>query len=191
MQNLHRLTRAEGESRPVALVLPGAGYTAQAPLLYWPIRALSMTGWDVWAVDWHERARTLSESNIASFVSDHVAEALQSLPMAPAAIIAKSLGTYALPQFASTSTSGVWLTPILTDERIAAAAREATSHHLLVGGSNDPSWTPNAFAGTSARSITISASNHSLERTDASWAQSAADQLALFDKIADHFDAAR
>ncbi len=191
MRDLHRLTSEAGEARPVALVLPGAGYTAQAPLLHWPIRALSTSGWDVWVIDWHARARTLAEPEAVSFVNDHVAEALAALPAAPNAILAKSLGTYALPQFASTSIGGVWLTPILTDESIAAAARATTSKHLLIGGSSDPSWTPHVLEGGSARTITMSGGDHGLERADASWEQSASDQLPLLGTIAQHLNSVR
>jgi hypothetical protein len=36
-----------GPASPVALVLPGAGYTAQAPLLSWSVALLAERGWHV------------------------------------------------------------------------------------------------------------------------------------------------
>ena len=81
----------------VALILPGAGYTVQAPLLYWPILALTEAGWDVWSVDWHADVDDAARQDMQGFVESALATAEDALPAPPGLVLAKSLGTFALP----------------------------------------------------------------------------------------------
>lgn len=171
------------DSAPVALVLPGAGYTAQAPLLWWPAAALRESGYEVWGVDWHDDA-TAGVGDPHDFVDAHVARALEALPAQPVVVLAKSLGTFALPRFARTGVRAAWLTPILTDERVATALRGASSDHLTVGGGADPTWVPSTVAGTQALSIEVPGADHVLE--EGGWRASALSQAAVVESVVAH-----
>lgn len=189
MPQIERLTSKPSRTAPVALVLPGAGYTVQAPLLYWPVLALTQAGWDVWSVDWHADVKGPAPRDIAQFVEDAVAQALAEIPDAPAAVIGKSLGTYALPYFVDWKVRAAWLTPILTDPRIAQAACGASDRHLFVGGTADPTWRPEGVLNPHSETITVESGNHSLEMTETGWRSSAFDQIEVLRRLVDHVTA--
>ncbi|WP_133160261.1 hypothetical protein [Cryobacterium zongtaii] len=171
----------------VALILPGAGYTSQAPLLYWPILALVEAGWDVWSVDWHADVDDAARQNMQGFVESALATAEGALPAPPKLVVAKSLGAYALPHFAQQDVRAVWLTPILTDPVVAdALARVNPGRHLAIGGTADPSWRPDLIGTTSARLVEVEAANHSLVLKSKPWRDSAESQLAIIDQIVTH-----
>jgi hypothetical protein len=192
---LMRITRRgkadDDRGAPVALVLPGAGYTVQGPLLAWPIHHLIGTGWDVWTVDWHTEATGLMAAEHAAFVVDAIPRVLAALPGPPLVVVAKSLGTHALPVFIDRDVCGVWLTPIVTDPTLAAAARATSVDHLLVGGTADPSWSAEAVHGTRARVTVLPDGNHSLETVGPRWRESAARQLEVLDVVGEHLDGRR
>ncbi|MCU1403865.1 MAG: hypothetical protein JWQ43_168 [Glaciihabitans sp.] len=171
----------------VALILPGAGYTTQAPLLYWPILALAEAGWEVWSIDWHADIDDATHQDMQGFVESALATAEVTLPAPPELVLAKSLGTFALPYLAHRDVRAVWLTPILTDPVVAdALARVTSGRHLAVGGSADPSWRPDLISNASARLVTIEAADHRLEVTSTQWRQSAEVQLTVVDQVVAH-----
>jgi len=186
MPQIERLNSKPSRTAPVALVLPGAGYTVQAPLLYWPVLALTQAGWDVWSVNWHDDVKGPAPRDIAQFVEDAVVQALAELPDAPAAVIGKSLGTYALPYFVDREVWAAWLTPNLTDSRIAQAARSASRRHLFVGGTADPTWRPEGILNSRAETISVESGNHSLETAETGWQNSALEQLEMLRRLVDH-----
>jgi hypothetical protein len=172
---------------PVALVLPGAGYTVQAPLLYWPILALGEAGWDVWSIDWHDDIDDAGRADMRGFVESALTLAEDGLPAAPERVLAKSLGTYALPYFANRDVRAAWLTPILTDPSIAGALADvATGHHLVVGGTADPVWRPDLAGVTDAQLLSIEAANHSLELPSTGWRGSIDAQRGVIDRVVTH-----
>lgn len=186
--SLLHVTPSAAPHAPVVLVLPGSGYTVQAPLLYWTTRALDQAGWDVWAVDWHDAAPGLRAEDADEFVAECVAEAIAGLPRPPAAIVAKSLGTLSLPRFVTTDVRAVWFTPILTNDCVGRAAAQASAAHLLVGGSADPAWRPELLDETVAVVRTVPDADHGMELTDAAWHESAARQLELVADAVAHLD---
>jgi hypothetical protein len=186
MPQIERLNSKPPRTAPVALVLPGAGYTVQAPLLYWPVLALTQAGWDVWSVNWHNDVKGPAPRDVGQFVEDAVVQALAELPDAPAAVIGKSLGTFALPYFVDSKVRAAWLTPILTDSRIAQAARGASKRHLFVGGAADPTWRREGILNSHTETITVESGNHSLETTETGWRNSALEQLEMLRKLVDH-----
>ncbi|GLI28365.1 hypothetical protein ARHIZOSPH14_26070 [Agromyces rhizosphaerae] len=168
---------------PVALVLPGRGYTAQAPLLYWTASALAAGGWRTYAVEWHPTADALDQGPRA-FVEAAVAEARASLPADPSLIVGKSLGSFALPHAVATGTAGVWLTPILTDDEIAAALRDAPDTHLAIGGTADAPWRPERVDGTSAALVSVDGADHGLGVGD--WRASMQHHAEVVERIVAH-----
>ncbi|WP_350353360.1 hypothetical protein ABS642_10840 [Microbacterium sp. A8/3-1] len=187
MVSIHRLSVTNTDAHGVALVLPGAGYTAQAPLLYWPLRALTQAGWDVWGIDWHSDIDETTFRDVQGFVEEALARADEVLPKAPQVVLAKSFGTFGLPYFAHRDVRAAWLTPILTDPVVAdALANVSAGAHLGVGGTADPAWRPDLVGNTGARLVTVKDADHGLEETTAPWREASARQLGIIGKVVGH-----
>ena len=187
MATIRRISRPSLSGAPVALVLPGASYTVQAPLLYWPVLALAEAGWDVWGVDWHSDIDLVPPGDMLAYIETAVQQAEDSLPADPEIVIAKSLGTYALPHFAKRQVLAAWLTPILSDPVVAGALSEVSSgQHLAVGGTADPLWRPDLLSETKARLVSVESANHRLEIAGAGWRESADAQRRIIDCVIDH-----
>jgi hypothetical protein len=170
----------------VAVILPGARYTAQAPLLYWSSVILEERGWHVHRVHW-----TIDEEAGAHplrFVDDALERAFDSAPRASRRlIVAKSFGSFGLPRAIELGIPGVWLTPVLSDDAVAAALRAAGPEHLAVGGTADGLWQPERAAGTRAALVSIADADHALA-VRGGWSASIAAQSTAFRAIAGHLD---
>jgi hypothetical protein len=179
--------RAESADAPVAVLLPGVGYTAQAPLLYWCATLLAERGWHVQAVDWSvdddARAHPLP------FVERAVTDAFDASPPSPRRlVVAKSFGSFALPWARRVGLAGVWLTPLLTEEPVREALRGATGADLAIGGELDAFWRPDAVAGTAARLQSVPGAGHALT-LPGDWHGSLELQADILAAIAAHVDA--
>jgi len=169
----------------VAVVLPGAGYTAQAPLLYWSSVLLEERGWHVHRVDWTVDEKAGAHPH--AFVDDAVERAFDSAPAASTRlIVAKSFGSFALPWAIGRGIPGVWLTPVLADDAVAEALRAAGPEHLAIGGTADGLWQPERAAGTRASLLSLADADHAL--TVPGWSESIAAQSLAFRAIAAHLD---
>ena len=168
-----------------AIVLPGGMFGAGTPLLHWTSMALTQHGWSVVVASWDEEA-------LARGPADHViAVAASALERAssglPVLVVAKSLGTLALPWAVTEGLPGVWLTPLLDDASVHEAVREVRSPTLLVGGTADPSWVRPEILGAGVRIVELADADHGLQRRD-DWRGSALNQLPVFDAIAEFAD---
>lgn len=182
MAQLTDLTPDAPCDAPVALVLPGVGYTVHAPLLYWSIGILLDGGWRVTAVDWIDvdREHDSPESLIERTLHTATAEAGTQLDL----IVAKSLGSLALPHSIDQGIPGVWLTPLLNRVSVAAALSLADHRHLAVGGTADRHWMPDAVASTGADLLEVPGADHSLRHTN--WRRSLEVQVGVLDHVSDH-----
>lgn len=172
-------------SAPIALILPGTGYTAKAPLLYWCAEILSDRGWRVEAVDWDGDPGSVEVPR--EDVEDEIDRVIDATRSTPDLIVAKSFGTLALPWAIAHGLPGVWLTPVLSDPDIRAALASASSAHLAVGGSADEFWTPAAEMTSDAVLHTVPGADHSI-RVHAGREASLAAQTQLFRVIERHLD---
>ncbi|MEN5075822.1 hypothetical protein [Isoptericola cucumis] len=157
----------EGEPGLVVTVLPGAGYTAEGPLLARPAVALRGAGWTVRTVVWDGVCR---EPDVARSVYDGVVRAgVDAAPGAVHLVLAKSLGTLALPVALELGLAGAWLTPLLTagqapEVRVAAAGLgESGVPALLVGGTGDGLWDSALAASSGARVVEAAGADHAME----------------------------
>ncbi|MGN8050737.1 hypothetical protein ACTJKO_13725 [Curtobacterium sp. 22159] len=156
----HRGAAVTGDAaaRPLVLVLPGAAYGQQAPLLWWTRAIAEQHGAEVvapaWTVD--DAART----DPIAFVERAVEAALEG--RLPDLVVAKSLGCSALPWAIRHAVSGVWLTPVLTNRAVASALRAAPATDIAIGGVADPLWQPDAVAGSAAQLRTVDGADHAL-----------------------------
>ncbi|WP_125777135.1 alpha/beta hydrolase [Antribacter gilvus] len=169
----------EGDPARVATLLPGSGYTTAGPLLHYARVALSQQGWTVRALDWLERPDTATARSVYNIaVSDGGGSAL---PGARHLVVAKSLGTLALPAAARLGVPGVWLTPVLTGASAAevrTAVIELGPDHLLVGGTADPLWDGAVASTSAAQALEIQGADHSLE-IEGGWQES----LAVLERV--------
>ncbi|MFI2296603.1 hypothetical protein [Isoptericola sp. NPDC019571] len=161
-----RVLADDGEAGLVLTVLPGVGYTAEGPVLARPSVELRAVGWTVRTVVWDGRP----DFDVARRVyADVLREGVAAAPDAVHLVLAKSLGTLALPLAVELGLAGAWLTPLLTTDRApevrhAAAGLGASGvPALLAGGTADALW-DSALAGASgARVLEVDGGDHSLE----------------------------
>ena len=142
----------------MATILPGRAYTALGPLLHFSILLLRDRGWTVREVEWEHGDRTSPEAAMAQ-ATHEIAAVSAGLHL----VVAKSLGTLALPEAVDRDLPGVWLTPVLTRTEVAAAVRRLTAPSLLVGGTADELWDPSVTPGPGVEVLEIEGADHALE----------------------------
>lgn len=156
-------------ARSWAIILPGAGYSAQAPLLWYSRRAALAAGRNVLVVtdafdrETDDPVRWVEERVQATF--DHV-RGQDSHPL----LIAKSMSSLAAPFAAQERLPGVWLTPLIDadgttiENQVLVGLRAGTAPRLLVGGSDDPTWSARVASTLSnAEVLELPGADHSLE----------------------------
>ncbi|NII40586.1 hypothetical protein E9228_001222 [Curtobacterium flaccumfaciens] len=144
---------------PLVLVLAGAGYGQQAPLLWWTDTLVRQAGCAVVAPRW--TVDHTAEADPVRFVEQALTTALAG--RRPDLVVAKSFGCAALPWALAEGVPGVWLTPVLTDAAVREALAAAGEVHTALGGSADPVWRPELVRGTRARLQTVDRADHRLE----------------------------
>jgi hypothetical protein len=170
-----------GEVVGTAVVLPGAGYDAGMPLLYWSTRLLTQRGWQVWVAHWSgEEVAVDPDRIVVAAVEQAFAEAAGPARL----IVAKSIGTRAAPWAKQRAIAGVWLTPLTGRPEIAAAlsARDAPES-LLVAGADDDLWVDPGPVGPRTAVLQMPRADHSLE-IGANWRASLDQQRQVFEAIA-------
>jgi len=162
----HRLVVHDGEPGLVLTVLPGVGYTARGPVLARPATALRAAGWTTRTVVWDGRP----DFDVARRVyTDALRHGVAAAPGAVHLVLAKSLGTLALPVAVELGLAGAWLTPLLTTDRapeVRAAAADLGASGvpaLLAGGTADKLWDSALAAASGARVLGVDGGDHSLE----------------------------
>ena len=100
------------------------------PLLYYGRFILEYRDWTVRELSWD---RLPADVDIA----DAAGRAVRNVDASQHLILAKSIGTHALPAAAELDLPGVWLTPLLGVDSIVAAAGRTSAPTLLVGGTAD------------------------------------------------------
>jgi len=146
------------------ILAPGLGYTTQAPLLDLADAALSERGCAAEHVTWAVPDGLL-QIGPEPFVRAHVTAALHRLGESgpqSVVVIAKSLGSYAAALVAEHGLPAVWLTPLLTEDSVVEAIAASPAPALLIGGSADPLWVPEAAGATGKQALTIPGGDHSL-----------------------------
>ena len=176
----HTFVRQEAEATHVAILLPGAGYTAYMPLLYYPMRMLLDLGADVLRVEYAYTGREEYEAlpggeRIRWLLSDATAAcraALAQRSYQRVTLIGKSLGTLAMGHLLATEAAlsqaqAIWLTPLLWNERLRAQMRQAKPRSLFAVGSADPYSDLSHLAEvqeiTGGEAVVIKGADHSLE----------------------------
>lgn len=123
------------------IILPGGGYSAQAPLLMYAGEAAERRGGVIRPISWDnpEELLTLRADQRGPWVLDQLARAVPDLQDG-SLLIGKSLGTHAAAVAAERGLPAVWLTPLLTSEFVVDGLRRSAAPFLLVGGTADTLW---------------------------------------------------
>lgn len=165
----------------VAVIVPGAGYKAEAPLLYWPAELLKDRGWHVRAIRWTDDDDPGDDPH--GLTARAVEQALAEAPHAgQRLIVAKSFGTFAIPWADAANVPGIWLTPILTDAAIRNTLSGSRKADLLIGGSRDNFWDTAGLSGTAGSFVEIDDADHSLQVPN-DWRASQAVQAQAFTAV--------
>lgn len=158
--------------RPWAVVFPGAGYSAEAPLLWFARRAALDAGRNVLLVtDVLDRDR----DDPVAWVEERCQAVLSHLRLQDAhpLLITKSTTSLAARVAAAEGLRAVWLTPLIADQgstlvtQVLSGLRAGTEPRLLIGGSDDPNW-DGAVASTlpNAEILELPGADHALEVRD-------------------------
>ena len=174
----YTLRVTEGDPARVATILPGSGYTAMGPLLWYARAALSDQGWTVRTLEWTTKPTWDEARNAYEELLDGIdAPDEDALHI----VVAKSLGTLAMPLAVRLGLPGVWLTPVLTSEDapdVRETAGELDEDHLLIGGTADHLWDGDLVDGSEADVVEVENADHSLEVPN-----DRSENLAILDEV--------
>ena len=173
------------EPAGLCLVVPGRGYPATMPLLFWPATALVEDGWAVAVLEWGTpptdpaALEALAEAALSRALGAPLKQA-----DVPLLLVAKSLGTRLAPWAGRHEVAGVWLTPLLDDARVRRAIETYPAPGLVVGGTDDPHWDGGPALTPVAAGVQVWAvpgANHSLQVP--SWRASVRTQCEVTDRV--------
>ena len=158
----------DGDSRGLALVLPGRAYSPSAPLLEFARRALLQHGFTVQQVWWDSESR--GDEDADRWVRRQVTDALAEEDADHVVLVAKSLGTRAASYAAERGLDAIWLTPLLVEPPLAEAIAANGGRQLLVGGLADELWDPavaRELADNGCDVLTVADADHAMGTGDA------------------------
>jgi dienelactone hydrolase len=151
----NRFLRPQGAINRLAVLLPGFGYTLDMPLFYYAQNLLLERGWDVLRVEYayntHPEFQTLPEPERNRWLLADATAAwragLGQQTYDRVVLIGKSLGTLAMGHLLTMAdppptVGAVWLTPLLTEERLRQQISQYGGPSLFVIGTADPHFDP-------------------------------------------------
>jgi len=150
------LKQAEPTSH-ATIVLPGLGYTAQMPLLFYVAELLLAQQADVLQVNYTylDTFRGLDNAAKHRWLAADSAAAYRALvvqrPYTRLTLVGKSLGTQAMAHLIATQTfpthtSALWLTPVLSNPQVREQIAAFPGPSLVVIGTADPFYDPALLA---------------------------------------------
>jgi pimeloyl-ACP methyl ester carboxylesterase len=120
------------------VLLPGAWYATSAPLLWYARHAAKSRGWEI--VEQHDLLGRASQDPFEWAIEKAELTIGQAKGADKVAVVGKSLASAAAGLVASLRFPAVWLTPLLTDDRVVDDLRRASAPTLLVGSRADQTW---------------------------------------------------
>ncbi|MDP4146558.1 MAG: alpha/beta hydrolase [Bacillota bacterium] len=170
----YKLYKQEKKSNSLTIILPGAGYTTQAPLLHYTTGIMFKKGSDVLLVNYNysqEVLSSLSEDEITSDVQAVIETILKDNDYTDFTIVAKSIGTIAMTYLLKNpnyhSAKAIWLTPLLQRNDVYNALLNNKNKALCIIGDKDPCYIYEKFEeikkNNQLNTNLIEGVNHSLE----------------------------
>ncbi|TMU84364.1 alpha/beta hydrolase [Bacillus sp. BHET2] len=171
---LNNVEKAEG----IAILLPGLGYTVQAPLLHYSTGIYLNKGFDVLHINYQYTTRDyegLSVEEIDDALKVDVKKVLEHIfkekSYSHVYIVAKSFGTIALSDDLAKDylqdAKLVWLTPLLKEEDVFQALLKSEQQGICIIGDEDRQYQEDRFnelkTNPRLQLHLIKGANHSLE----------------------------
>ncbi|MGD6994140.1 alpha/beta hydrolase [Sutcliffiella horikoshii] len=161
----------------LAIILPGAGYTSQGPLLHFSSGHYFKQGFDVLQVNYRFSEAELNPFDSEGFVANvlhTLEETLKETAYDQCFIVAKSIGTIALANLLKHPTfhnaSAIWLTPLLHRDDVYQAMLEGETNSFCIIGEKDFCYREDRFANLksnpSLKTLLIPNGDHSLENKE-------------------------
>lgn len=172
--------RQDDATTHLAVILPGFGYQASMPVLYYPGIMLLDHGADVLNVEYSyshspqflEAPTEERELWLSRDVSASLQEGLLQRGYTRITLIGKSLGTVAIGHLLESEdrvkgAQCIWLTPLLKNERLLSQITSTLPRSLFIIGTADDHYDrkclEKAAEVTSGESVVIEGADHSLE----------------------------
>jgi hypothetical protein len=121
-----------------AVLLPGAWYATSAPLLWYARESAKSRGWDI--VEQRELLGRTAQDPFEWAVEKAELAIGEAKGADQIAVVGKSLASAAAGLVAALRFPAVWLTPLLTDDRVVDNLERASAPALLVGSTADQTW---------------------------------------------------
>ncbi|WP_455661384.1 alpha/beta hydrolase [Pradoshia sp.] len=144
------------ETDRLAVFLPGAGYTAQAPLFHYASSLFLDASMDVLSINypyhdefyrdftWEELEEAISHD--VNAVLDYI---LSEKDYKRCVILAKSIGTLCVESILKRGhireAKAIWVTPLLEKKQVLNALAQSKHESLCIIGDQDPNYTPEGF----------------------------------------------
>jgi hypothetical protein len=142
------------------VLLPGARYSTQAPLLWFAREIALAHGAGVLEVLDQMRAA----GDPFAWARDRANRALDFAPARQPLVVGKSLASAAAGLVADRALSALWLTPLLDQRIVVEGLARASAPTMLVGGTLDKTWNAGAVPRTSALEVVeLPGLDHSLQ----------------------------
>jgi hypothetical protein len=142
------------------VLLPGAWYSTQAPLLWFAGQAARARGAGVLEVLYEMPAA----GDPFEFARECAEGALDFAPAAREAVVGKSLASAAAGLVADRELPALWLTPLLDRQAVLDGLARASALTTLVGGTLDGTWKPDALPANPALEVVqLGPLDHSLQ----------------------------
>ncbi|MBT2641471.1 alpha/beta hydrolase [Bacillus sp. ISL-41] len=139
-----RLIEQKEETNNLVIVLPGAGYSTQAPLLYYSTGLFYNKGFDVLHINYsfnRQELSSLNERDLARDVQLVIDNATKDKKYSNYYIVAKSIGTKVLRCLLDhkmfKEAKLVWLTPLLQNDDVFNAMLNSDHKGLCIFGEED------------------------------------------------------
>lgn len=142
-----------------ALLLPGANYNVRLHGLFWPTLTLLDHGWRITRAEWDGDEWGDDRDGFISGVVERLDA--EAAPAPRTIVVGKSIGSLAVPWATERGLPGIWLTPLLQLDHVRIALTRAP-RSLLVGGSADESWTPDAACRERHQVVEVDGMNHGM-----------------------------
>jgi hypothetical protein len=169
-----RLIEQKEETNNLVIVLPGAGYTTQSPLLHFTTGLFYTKGFDVLHINYkfsREEMAALSEEDFTRGVQLAIDNAIKNKKYNNYYLVAKSIGTiassYLLNYTLFKDAKVVWLTPLLQREDVFKSMVNSDNKGLCFIGDKDKCFIVERFEELKNNKNLIlklvDGGNHSLE----------------------------
>jgi pimeloyl-ACP methyl ester carboxylesterase len=164
-----------GDPARTAVMLPGR-MLAGMPVNAFAQQGLTQAGWRVVQI-WDEYLDPDEDAH--EWVHERLAAAVRHAPEArQILVVGKSMGTLAAADAADHEWPGIWLTPLLHDDKSVVALRRRTAPALLIGGTADPMWNGRIARAITGDVLELEGADHGL--ANAAHLQQIVDAVAAF-----------